>query len=315
MRFLLATLAFCALTSIVTADRSILQAYKNLPMWQRTFPPYQCIKNLDVSPFYLETSYTQMGGKVCFTARTKTPTKVDDCNDMDFYKLELDVALDCVRAVTSYTVNGEERPRPTYSSYGNEKGLIKLTQVNLTVEDADGAEICMQLDKICPSLEALCPAHDGSCNYSIVKSGQCNCCPPYFLSEVIPSKMGNDNVYTFTVDTETPTPGYCASTDLEKIEFWSTLSCHRAVSEAYVNGVKVTPGWDSKAGVWKVTRLGLTERTAPGTTIALRLDAAGPCPTLSTLCNRKSGKCIYSTFNEKRDCCPVGYNLMSNKLD
>ncbi len=48
---------------------------------------------MDVSPFYLVSAYkTESGRRVCFTARTKTPEKNNDCNTMDFYKLELAVS-------------------------------------------------------------------------------------------------------------------------------------------------------------------------------------------------------------------------------
>ena len=51
------------------------------------------------------------------------------------------------------------------------------TQINLTIADANGATICLQTKAACQTPAQLCEPGDGSCIYSIVKSGKCDCCP------------------------------------------------------------------------------------------------------------------------------------------
>eukprot|EP00798_Chlamydomonas_sp_ICE-L_P015603 gene15603-21708_t len=126
--------------------------------------------------------------------------------------------------------------------------------------------------------------------------------------------MNGNKVYTFTFKVSDPidTDNSCAYTDLYKAEFWTSRACDkRTVVNAYINGIKVTPMWDARTGVWRVAQLSMNNVTAAGATVGLELDAASNCPTLRSLCNRMGGKCIYSLFNEKRDCCPVGENLYS----
>ena len=98
---------------------------------------------------------------------------------VDMYKIELDVNVQCKFAVTGVTVNGRQALMPTFDPYGsdNSKAVMKLTGLNLTLADADGAVVCMKLGGVCPTMEQLCPQGNGFCTYAIVQSGQCNCCP------------------------------------------------------------------------------------------------------------------------------------------
>jgi hypothetical protein len=60
--------------------------------FENRFPPYNCNNNLAVSPYYIEPAWTKPAPNMtCFTVRTKTPTAVSPCNDMDFFKFELEV--------------------------------------------------------------------------------------------------------------------------------------------------------------------------------------------------------------------------------
>eukprot|EP00798_Chlamydomonas_sp_ICE-L_P015596 gene15596-21700_t len=135
-----------------------------------------------------------------------------------------------------------------------------------------------------------------------------------FEDDVKTTTMNGNKVYTFTFKVSDPidTDNSCAYTDLFKAEFWTSRACQkRTVVNAYINGIKVTPMWDARTGVWRVAQLNMNNITAAGATVGLELDATSNCPTLRSLCNRMGGKCVYSLFNKKRDCCPVGENLYS----
>lgn len=138
---------------------------------------------------------------------------------------------------------------------------------------------------------------------------------PYSLmNNVAVSKKGANNVYTFQINVSTPInpSSVCGTSDLYKVEFWSGPECRKAVKNAYINGIKVSPMYDVATGVWRVANLRMEAATAMGETIGLELDIASACPTLSKLANKKGGNAVYSMFNTKRDCCPVGYNIKSN---
>lgn len=66
-----------------------------LPLARRAqdFPPYICVRDLGVSPFYIEGGWdTPAPQTVCLTVRTKTPSVYSRlCSSMDFSKLELDI--------------------------------------------------------------------------------------------------------------------------------------------------------------------------------------------------------------------------------
>eukprot|EP00195_Chlamydomonas_chlamydogama_P011053 CAMPEP_0202890518 /NCGR_PEP_ID=MMETSP1392-20130828/887_1 /ASSEMBLY_ACC=CAM_ASM_000868 /TAXON_ID=225041 /ORGANISM="Chlamydomonas chlamydogama, Strain SAG 11-48b" /LENGTH=279 /DNA_ID=CAMNT_0049574101 /DNA_START=430 /DNA_END=1269 /DNA_ORIENTATION=+ len=274
---------------------------------------------------------------------TKVPTRTNPiCNGMDFYKLELEVDPICKNAIRRVYINGRETVRPTYDAFGVGQGLIKMPQINLGLNNATGAQICLETTSptVCNTLQAICPAHDGSCRYSIIKSGACDCCPvgplgffpppppiafpycrcndtmgisPWRLADAVTRTTTSvGNMYTFTVLGGAPVDplNTCAFTPLFKIEFWSNPICLRAVKNAYVNGVRVAPQWD-KNGVWKVVKLNIPYLGTPGPVaqVALELDAKGPCPTLSQLCRQVEGKCVYSMFNPETNCCPIGYNV------
>ena len=117
-------------------------------------------------------------------------------------------------------------------------------------------------------------------------------------------------IYTWTVLSAPPVDpsSKCAATTLFKAEFWSSLSCFRAVKRAYINGKAVAPTWDSTYGVWKITSVNFAQSEVPGAvgTIGLELSATGSCPTLETLCNGSGGTCTYSLFDASKTCCPGG---------
>lgn len=141
---------------------------------------------------------------------------------------------------------------------------------------------------------------------------------PYSLSDsarrtTVRRNGRTNNLYEFEVRVNTPVDprSKCANTDLFKAEFWSSLKCQRAVLKARVNGNEVSPIFDAKNGVWRVTNLNMNVVSARSATIALELDSAGPCPTLDQLCNRFGGRCVYAMFDTSKACCPTYYNLYS----
>ena len=95
---------------------------------------------------------------------------------------------------------------------------------------------------------------------------------------------------------------------LYKAEFWSNRHCLRAVRRAYINGVAVPPSWDPVNAVWKITNVRYSALSKPGTvgTLGFELDAKGPCPSLTSLCNNANGFCDYWLFDESKTCCPGG---------
>ena len=50
-------------------------------------------------------------------------------------------------------------------------------QLNLTLENADGATICLKTSANCTTPQKLCAPGDGTCTYALVKSGKRDCCP------------------------------------------------------------------------------------------------------------------------------------------
>ncbi|GAX74690.1 hypothetical protein CEUSTIGMA_g2138.t1 [Chlamydomonas eustigma] len=344
------------------------------------FPPYSCNNNPLISPYYLSAPIAG-NEQVCFTIGVKTPSLPSVCENMDFYKLELEVQPACSKGVISYTVNGERRVAPTPEAFGTGQHLIKFPQINLTTHNASGAVLCLNTIMGCGAPSLLCYPGDGTCTYAIIEE-KCKCCPvnptlspptppspppptppgprpppspspptppspprppftptnlspppppppppspfpyckcirtpgitPFSLSKtvgVLPLAGGN-TLYTFTVlsnhsiDPSSP----CANTTLYKTEFWSSLTCYRAVSEAYINGRKVSPSWDSTYGVWKITDIGFAAPAVPGTvgTLGIVLSGSGTCPTLTQLCSPHDGICQYAMFDESKKCCPTG---------
>eukprot|EP00798_Chlamydomonas_sp_ICE-L_P008487 gene8487-4847_t len=270
------------------------------------FPPYYCDTRPKGSPFYLRPSYTVVEDRVvCLDVKTRQPEIESICNDMDFYKLEIEVKPKCTLGIKYVHVNGVLTTLPTFETFGpqDSRALIKCPNVNLDINNASGAQICLTLSENCPSMNELCPRGDGFCQYSILESPPtCKCCPlegvtQYsFEDNVKTTTMNGNKVYTFTF----------------KAEFWTSRACQkRTVVNAYINGIKVTPMWDARTGVWRVAQLNMNNITAAGATVGLELDATSNCPTLRSLCNRMGGKCVYSLFNKKRDSCPFGEKLYS----
>eukprot|EP00798_Chlamydomonas_sp_ICE-L_P019251 gene19252-25882_t len=266
------------------------------------FPPYYCDTRPKGSPFYLRPSYTVVEDRVvCLDVKTRQPEIESICNDMDFYKLEIEVNPKCTLGIKYVHVNGVLTTLPAFETFGpqNSRALIKCPNINLDINNASDAQICLTLSENCPSMNELCPS--GVTQYS-------------FEDEVKTTTMNGNKVYTFTFKVSDPidTDNSCAFTDLYKAEFWTSRACQkRTVVNAYINGIKVTPMWDARTGVWRVAQLNMNNITAAGATVGLELDATSNCPTLRSLCNRMGGKCVYSLFNKKRDCCPVGENLYS----
>ena len=138
------------------------------------------MRDADASRFRLDPLYTVSGQTICFTAHVvpcnKKGSPCCDAKKVDFYKLELDVVPTCNRAITKVTVNGQRVLAPTFNFYGtdDQSAIYKLTGLNLTVANAEGAQICMTLDKNgpCPNLVDLCDnvSVPGSCRYAIVLS-------------------------------------------------------------------------------------------------------------------------------------------------
>ncbi|KAG2489070.1 hypothetical protein HYH03_012506 [Edaphochlamys debaryana] len=165
----------CASVGVALADRALLQDIN-------TFPPYQCNRDQDASRFRVDPTYTTNGNMVCFTSRVvpcNKPKSPCCARGIDFMKLELNVRGVCNHAIDDVFINGRKTNEPTFSRYGvnNEFGVYKLTGLNLTAQNAEGAQICMTLTKVCPNMASLCPQGDGSCQYATVQSGPCNCCP------------------------------------------------------------------------------------------------------------------------------------------
>ncbi|KAG2494195.1 hypothetical protein HYH03_007553 [Edaphochlamys debaryana] len=147
------------------------------------FPPYGCQRDPAQSRFRVDPSYTVSGKTVCFTAHVvPCERKNADCCDksVDFHKLELAVRPTCNKAISKVTINGRPSLMPTFELYGaaNDKALYKMPGLNLTVANAEGAQICITLGGNCPTLSDLCTTGDGFCQYAVVESGTCNPKPP-----------------------------------------------------------------------------------------------------------------------------------------
>ncbi|PNG99570.1 Perphorin-1, partial [Tetrabaena socialis] len=158
------------------AQRELLQA------WTEVFPPYGCTRSPGQSRFRLDADYTVSGRKVCMTSRVVPCQKPGSpCCDpsIDLAKIELSVNTNCKFAISGVTVDGRPALMPTWDKYGaaDDKALYKLTGLNLTVDTAEGAVICMTLGGNCPTMDELCPEGSGFCSYALVQSGPCNCCP------------------------------------------------------------------------------------------------------------------------------------------
>ena len=55
--------------------------------------------------------------------------------------------------------------------------LFTYLQINLGLNNASGATICLQTTASCDTPAKLCASGDDTCEYSIIKSGKCTCCP------------------------------------------------------------------------------------------------------------------------------------------
>ncbi|KAG2494194.1 hypothetical protein HYH03_007552 [Edaphochlamys debaryana] len=135
------------------------------------FPPYGCQRDPAQSRFRVDPSYTVSGKTVCFTAHVvPCERKNADCCDksVDFHKLELAVRPSCNKAISKVTINGRPSLMPTFELYGaaNDKALYKMPGLNLTVANAEGAQICITLGGNCPTLSDLCTTGDGFCQYA-----------------------------------------------------------------------------------------------------------------------------------------------------
>ncbi|KAG2490120.1 hypothetical protein HYH03_011426 [Edaphochlamys debaryana] len=114
-----------------------------------TFPPYQCVRDPDQSRFRLDVPYTFANKRVCLTSRVVACNKPKSpCCDrkVDLAKIELDISPLCKFAIKDVTVNGRPALVPTFNSYNDGlNGVMKLTGLNLTVANAEGAQICFSL--------------------------------------------------------------------------------------------------------------------------------------------------------------------------
>ncbi|PNH07766.1 Sulfated surface glycoprotein, partial [Tetrabaena socialis] len=93
---------------------------------------------------------------------------------------------------------------------------------------------------------------------------------------------------------------------VEKVEFDIVAGCKSSLMKVTVGGVQRSYEYNTKLSVLRVTNLGLTPSSAPGTEVCLFLAAKSACPGLAQLCTAGSGLCKYALFNKDRDCCPVG---------
>ncbi|GLI64913.1 hypothetical protein VaNZ11_008306, partial [Volvox africanus] len=172
-------LLFALLLTVTTpafARRGLLQSYLEL------FPPYGCNRDPAQSRFRVDPVYSVNGRQVCFTAQVMPCARPGSAcckGDVDFNKLELNVRPGCKGAISRVTVNGNRAPMPTFELYGaqEDKALYKMPGLNLTTANADRSVICVTLGSICPNMTTLCPQGDGSCHYSVIESGTCDCCP------------------------------------------------------------------------------------------------------------------------------------------
>ncbi|EFJ41816.1 extracellular matrix glycoprotein pherophorin-V29 [Volvox carteri f. nagariensis] len=98
-----------------------------------------------------------------------------------------------------------------------------------------------------------------------------------------------------------------ASSGVYKVELDVVPACKQALKRVTVDGNPYS-AWEFNAalGMLRVTRLNLTEISAPGTQICYFLKNDTACSTLAKLCALGTGACKYSLFNFQRDCCPVG---------
>mmetsp|Transcript_42017 Transcript_42017/g.125784 ORF Transcript_42017/g.125784 Transcript_42017/m.125784 type:complete len:152 (-) Transcript_42017:496-951(-) len=130
-----ALLAVLLSASAAQASRDLAQTGAVDDFYWRRFPPYNCDNRLGISPYFLEPIWEQpLPNTTCFTVRTKTPTIEEPrCNNMDFYKLEMEVANTCINGIRRFYVNGEERVQPTGETFGigGLRTLVKMPQVNI----------------------------------------------------------------------------------------------------------------------------------------------------------------------------------------
>ncbi|GIL65248.1 hypothetical protein Vafri_19064 [Volvox africanus] len=92
-----------------------------------------------------------------------------------------------------------------------------------------------------------------------------------------------------------------------KVELDVVPNCKSSLRRVTVNGLTYS-AWEYNTvfNTFRVTRLNLTQTTAPGTQICIHLKSNSTCTSLAQLCTYGGGACKYSLFNSKRDCCPVG---------
>eukprot|EP00798_Chlamydomonas_sp_ICE-L_P019254 gene19254-25885_t len=209
---------------------------------------------------------------------------------MDFYKLEIEVNPKCTLGIKYVHVNGVLTTLPTFETFGpqNSRALIKCPNINLDINNASDAQICLTLSENCPSMNELCPSGDGfPVNTPSLKSPPTSSAAlwdpllsptspsvPYcrcdrqegvtqysFEDEVKTTTMNGNKVYTFTFKVSDPidTDNSCAFTDLYRPSFWTSRACQkRTVVNAYNQrhqGDLLC--WDARTGVWRVAQLNM----------------------------------------------------------
>ncbi|GAX80576.1 hypothetical protein CEUSTIGMA_g8013.t1 [Chlamydomonas eustigma] len=157
-----------------------------------SFPFCSCQSSASLSPARLQLlSQSADLSTTCVTFTTNVvpscqlqAATAGPCCLQDIYKLEIQINPACQQGdVQGVTLNG----RPwlytiLYPAQG--AAVLKVTNMNFTLETGQGVQLCFTLQQSCPSLQAMCgipTATLGTCSYAIFNSGNKNCCPTSYL--------------------------------------------------------------------------------------------------------------------------------------
>eukprot|EP00798_Chlamydomonas_sp_ICE-L_P004608 gene4608-14801_t len=292
------------------------------------FPP-RCVcdrlpKN---SPYRLRLSSVGSEGtitKICFTVFT-TPCDSNEycCQNQPLYKAEFAVEPMCKSELDKVTVDDIEK---SYI-YDATLGVLRITQLNKTLDTATGMEICMytKMAGPCSTIDTFCnKARPEACKYALFNGPEKkDCCPctnrdptdaPFQLSDPVVTELDDGmQSYCFTIEhkntTDYNTGSPCSKMSVYKVEFDVKGSCHGTLAYSSVDGVKKPPFFQMKPyPTIKVNNINKGYTYAEGTEICLVLRE--PCSDLLSLCSLNSGQCLYGIFNfggtpGVEDCCPL----------
>ncbi|GIL56737.1 hypothetical protein Vafri_12055, partial [Volvox africanus] len=155
------------------------------------FPFRNCDTNNGA--YLLAPAWRPMGGtKYCFNIEVMNDPNTcwSSCCTATLHKIEFNVSDSCLvpGAYVTATLNGvPTRVGATFDKppYGNPgSGILRITQLGLDTETAQGAELCITLKpnrarQGCTTLEQLCSSPGfpaGTCTAAMFDAG-CDCCP------------------------------------------------------------------------------------------------------------------------------------------